>query len=231
MDRGINYENKFVFYLDILGFKEQIKASTNSAQQINDIYNALCFKDFHFAFIDKKPPKDWKTSEFSDHIVVSFLKADTLRISLIFEIIINLIHHKMNSRGALTFGQIYHDDEIVFGPALVEAYEIESKLANYPRVLATEAVLNKLLENESSYFIQDNDGAVYMDYFNSILNLPYWGDDKESTSLHYFDNLKKAINSIPKDDIKTKNKFGWMKNKYNEAIESLFPDKIDELRI
>jgi hypothetical protein len=38
-------------------------------------------------------------------------------------------------RGAVTVGLIHHDEHIVFGPALNRAYELESKVAIYPRIL------------------------------------------------------------------------------------------------
>lgn len=38
-------------------------------------------------------------------------------------------------RGAVTVGAIHHDQHIVFGPALNRAYELESKVAFYPRIL------------------------------------------------------------------------------------------------
>jgi hypothetical protein len=38
-------------------------------------------------------------------------------------------------RGAVTIGDIVHDDSIVFGPALNRAYELESQQAIYPRII------------------------------------------------------------------------------------------------
>lgn len=38
-------------------------------------------------------------------------------------------------RGAVTIGEVYHDDRSVFGPALVWAYELESKVAQNPRII------------------------------------------------------------------------------------------------
>ena len=41
-------------------------------------------------------------------------------------------------RGGITVGQLCHKDNIVYGPAMVEAYELESKSAIYPRVIVSE---------------------------------------------------------------------------------------------
>ena len=38
-------------------------------------------------------------------------------------------------RGGVTVGNILHDDDVVFGPALNRAYELESKVAKFPRIV------------------------------------------------------------------------------------------------
>jgi hypothetical protein len=38
-------------------------------------------------------------------------------------------------RGAIALGKLYHDDEMVFGDALVRAYELETSVARFPRIL------------------------------------------------------------------------------------------------
>jgi hypothetical protein len=38
-------------------------------------------------------------------------------------------------RGAICSGLLYHDKRVVFGPALIKAYEMESTIAKYPRII------------------------------------------------------------------------------------------------
>ncbi|PDZ55088.1 hypothetical protein CON15_23105 [Bacillus cereus] len=49
-------------------------------------------------------------------------------------------------RGGLAVGLLCHNDNIVYGPAMVEAYELESKLAIYPRVVVKENDLKYIFE-------------------------------------------------------------------------------------
>src|SRR5207247_8133658 len=42
-------------------------------------------------------------------------------------------------RGALSVGDLYVDDQIVFGPALMEAYRAEQQRAVFPRVILCES--------------------------------------------------------------------------------------------
>lgn len=41
-------------------------------------------------------------------------------------------------RGAVVIGDLYNDKIIIFGPAMLEAYELESKKAIYPRIIIEE---------------------------------------------------------------------------------------------
>ena len=61
-------------------------------------------------------------------------------------------------RGALTEGLICLTDEIVFGPALVEAYRLESKTSIVPRVVITE-LLYGLLRQPSAGQARPSDAA------------------------------------------------------------------------
>lgn len=46
-----------------------------------------------------------------------------------------LLRHGFFVRGAITQNLMYHTGQIAIGPALVRAYELESKVAIYPRVI------------------------------------------------------------------------------------------------
>jgi hypothetical protein len=53
---------------------------------------------------------------------------------------ISLIQRGISVRGAISSGKLFHNEAIVFGPALVEAVELE-KLAMYPRVILSREIL------------------------------------------------------------------------------------------
>src|SRR4051794_26916634 len=46
-------------------------------------------------------------------------------------------------RGGMDFGELYHQDGVVFGEALVRAYNLE-KSARVPRVLVSDSIIAKL---------------------------------------------------------------------------------------
>src|SRR5687767_5770696 len=47
-------------------------------------------------------------------------------------------------RGAIAVGDAYVDEIAVFGEALIEAYEGESRLARDPRIILTESAVNSV---------------------------------------------------------------------------------------
>ncbi len=80
-------------------------------------------------------------------------------------------------RGGLTVGPLYHGRDIVLGQGLVSAYRLESKKAQYPRVVIDKSVVEILLNdalptrvagfrNRIAHLLrEDNDGEVFIDYF------------------------------------------------------------------
>ena len=88
-----------------------------------------------------------KVTTFSDSIIISYPanKEDGL-----FLLLINIIHLQLELgalgimiRGGIAIGGVYHDGRMVFGPAMNEAYMLESRRAVYPRVVIFEDTLKK----------------------------------------------------------------------------------------
>jgi hypothetical protein len=66
-------------------------------------------------------------------------------------------------RGAVTIGDLYHDREVVFGPGLVRAYDLESNTAIYPRIVLDPNVVE--LAQLQVPFITFEDGVRFLDPF------------------------------------------------------------------
>ena len=45
-------------------------------------------------------------------------------------------------RGAITLGKLIHTNKYLVGPAMIHAYELESKVAKYPRVLVDAKLIS-----------------------------------------------------------------------------------------
>jgi hypothetical protein len=85
-------------------------------------------------------------------------------------------------RGGVTVGNIVKSYGQLFGPAVVRAYELESKIAIYPRIVVGEEVFEEL-ENNRGLWMHDkrdekqavrnllrtgDDGELYVDYLRVI---------------------------------------------------------------
>lgn len=140
-----------------------------------------------------------------------------------------LISNGIICRGAIAYGKFFHNNKILFGPALVDAYETESKAAMYPRIILDKSIIKSFKENKiistknrvykknvDRFLKEDLDDRLYIDYFE------YPSDKTENIHEYtmYMKKLREIIstgNKENKTDIKIK--YGWMKMKFNEALK------------
>lgn len=232
----IAYQKKVVCFLDILGFKKHIQNSTKSTENFSKLLKAIeIIKEYksteeYFSVINESQ----MITQFSDCIVVSF---DITEPSQVFYtvlslqyLIVDLLNHDILVRGGIAYGDCVHTNDMLFGPALVEAYELESVVANYPRVILQESIINETLkypnalhtqEEEKQYLEsclgKDSDGLYYVDYFHIGNEL-----DSEYDYPIYLQGLFSIItNGLDTDNISIKAKYLWMREKYNIAVESI----------
>jgi hypothetical protein len=99
--------------------------------------------------------------------------------------------HGFLGRGAITFGDHYMDESFVFGPALVEAVDLE-KQARWPRVVLDKDAVQAEMEHSRYYaqflhsaqnncLIRDEDGAVFVDPLGIYISEE---DDERSLDHH-----------------------------------------------
>jgi hypothetical protein len=68
-------------------------------------------------------------------------------------------------RGGIATGNLFHRDHILFGPALIRAYEIEQGEAKFARVLVDPPALAKTGRHEHDAVMQDHLGNWVIDPF------------------------------------------------------------------
>ena len=143
-----NYENRIVLFLDILGFKKIIEETIDKE---NENINKTSFLIETINEMIKSAELTLKettknVTQFSDSIVISFKEDDTKEIPKLFfnlqKLIANLLAREVLCRGAVSYGKLYHKDNLIFGPALVDAYETESQAALYPRIILDKSVID-----------------------------------------------------------------------------------------
>ena len=254
----MKYEDRIVVFIDILGFSEIIKSNTekNATIDIEKLINV--FNNISKAF--NLHNEYWETTKtkqgthFSDSIVISY-KVEEIEeiIPAIIDIqhlIAELINLKIILRGAITKGKLLHTDKMLFGPALIEAYEMETKKAKYPRIIFETKLINEILSLSSNKVAsnlnfrmkdlvsKDQDGFYYIDYFfnDGFLRVIKTYSDSIKQKSKFYNNYKeylKLLKSLILVGLNHKNpcvssKYQWMREKYNSAIERISKNEISQ---
>ncbi len=129
---------------------------------------------------------------------------------------------KILARGGITFGRIVineaTDDYIVFGPAVVRAYEIESNLAIYPRLIFDDEITELILISDKSSFentVMETEmrGWYYFDWIEYMKNTKSCSVDKER-----YGNISAYLREKEQErDIRIAAKYKWfLKNMWKE---------------
>jgi len=145
------YAEKYVLFMDILGFSQKVLDSKNDAsiKQEIDVILTLVYQSF-----GDYPRVGMRVTQFSDNIVCSADRsAEGLAgiIHLTLLLTSNLLMHDYPVRGGLTVGRIQHDSHFVYGPALVEAHYLESGLAKQPITLVSSEIVNDATSYGDAY--------------------------------------------------------------------------------
>lgn len=248
----MNYQNRITVFIDILGFKDLLsetvgKKGEDDSEKIEEIFSA--YKTIRDIWDLDKVESDFRKSiskkskeitTFSDCLVISFEAHEKSEVFYtLLEVkwmIMRLVYRGILCRGAITYGKLIHTKEVLFGPALAEAYILESKAALYPRVILHKDIIdlagkapsfqhNSEQEKEyvESLLEKDSDGMYYIDYFAKAqeeLDDPQYGfpDYIEKIGIKIRKGLM-GSSSVFKSDLKVK--YRWMKERYNKLIDDV----------
>jgi hypothetical protein len=237
----MKYENRIVAFIDILGFANIIENTLNKVnhEKITELFDV--FKRIRYLMGVDEPsddiPVSRKVSQFSDSIFISFLPDDEPKefgylLGELLYLHVDLAKHKILIRGGIAFGPMVHTDEIIFGPALVHAFKLESMAASSPRIILPQSLYQ--VDSEFKNLVVkpwdknklfgllslDEDDFYYLDYFDKCQKpeLGVFVEDKE-----YIQHLE-SMRDLIIEGLKTTNpgiysKYGWMKSKWNKTVQ------------
>ena len=149
----IKYEECFVAFLDILGFKNKVFETKNNKSLLNHLIETLRFNQY-FTTSDNKKINDGRKiairSYFFSDSFVFFMKENDKDLPHLFLIIRYLQDRFWESdlclRGAITKGNMYwpedKNENIILGPAMIDAYKLESQIAIYPRIILSDSLVD-----------------------------------------------------------------------------------------
>lgn len=241
----MKYETRIVAFIDILGFKQSVKKSTENKKEFNRIFKTLTeLKEF---FLEPKSEFTLKTekeygidtqiTQVSDSLIISRVIHEKGGVySMISDCsfaIHLLIEHGFLCRGAVKVGKMYHKDSILFGDAYLNAYDAEENerlpIIKFDKLLFEIVELfpgdaNKGFEKWEVDFISKNckllmTGIYYIDYFTDYDDRV--GGGEGSAYIHYSKLREIILNGlkIPKEQ-NAYEKYRWAADQFNLSAQS-----------
>lgn len=135
----LSYESRLVAFFDILGWKSEIIAAGDNPRHIARLASAVRMFNANATTIGDAGAR---LTTFSDNVVFSkpFAQSDVeWLLQSLATTQLGLAVQGFWMRGSVTVGPLHHDEHIVFGPALNRAYELESKVARFPRIVLDQS--------------------------------------------------------------------------------------------
>jgi hypothetical protein len=188
---------RYFAFLDLLGYRDLIKNDLNNGTE--DLRTKLLSA---FNSISDINESDVSIKAISDSIFLT-LNNETLGFSYFANVLkklqISFIKNGLLLRGGVAYNKHFENGKVTYSPALVEAYQVESQTAFFPRIVIHSAVIEKL-KNEGllSSIIKDRILVQHRNTFQiHFIDDTNWTDLKEQLSI-ISSNAESAINQDPK---------------------------------
>lgn len=216
------FDEYIIAYIDFLGIKEKMKndKSFEALQTLKFLLSGT--KRIANYISDINIIQNFDIKIFSDNIVIA-QKVDEEKLGNQIISLVNLVasiqFHALLQfdfwlRGGITIGELFIDNSVVWGLGLIEAYNIENSLANYPRVVLSDKLLLRYNEykkatlNLEALIKKDFDGLWFVDFIFIAPNL------KMIPRISEF--LSDKITGHSNDPDKIKQKMNWMITYFND---------------
>ena len=156
----------YVAFLDILGFKAMVDSEIKSGKgfYLKKLYN--CHLKAKSIF---ESDPELSVIQFSDSIVISRPFAKHHFDSFIKRIRTYqryLLEEELLCRGGIAVNHHFNDESFTFSAGLIDAYQVESTSAKYPRVVIAPDVIELVFPygNTSKDITKEDDGLYFVDY-------------------------------------------------------------------
>lgn len=220
----IKYNDYYVAYMDLLGFKELIR--NEKCEYIYSLFDLIkkghivdmTLNDEHFDVMDKVKYKIMSDSivlyihsDIDDALFALILSCQKLQMELL------LMDNPILLRGGIARGSLFVSEDIIYGEGLTNAYLIESSVAIYPRIVFYKDLLKsniphcKEIDNEviKFYCLEDDDELCMV---NFLFIFPWL---HSIDSVQYIENILKLCQKYIDSsyNFSVRNKYLWLKKK------------------
>ena len=238
------YTKSIVAFIDVMGVSDLLLTDSEDFNAHKAIYQALSrisgkysLDEYRKYFTELYGEFGVKSTVMSDSIVLSvnvnvpnaLAKMSMFMSEYLSELL--LLNAPFFARGAITVGNIYHEDNIVFGPALAKAVDMEKNNAVNFRCIVDKNEFNELYDTENddfkniveAYFYPEGDYYCF-DYFYRFLgfadNKVISGDNNATLFLNALGKIQRKV----RDEIRNnknkhiKSKYKYMEKYYNRTL-------------
>lgn len=251
-DKGtLLFRRSFCAYIDILGFSEKIVANDLSffSTYLNTLDKELKYIDQTHDLSGKEGFKSFELKIFTDNFVFGHPWYDEFgesELGNIFDVLshIQLTFTKSNIfvRGAVSVSDLYMDENIVLGPAIIESYKLETEKALYPRIILSNEVV-EIVKKHINYYAEHNHSPQSKEYLvdidghyfiNYLFTLFYDHHYPENIIVSELNQHKEAViqnlNTF-KDNFKLFDKYAWTAKYHNYFCDNFVLPKFPEIDI
>jgi hypothetical protein len=231
--RAPAYQRRLILFIDFLGFKEVVASTENDPDALARLVSAM---DDIGRLGEASIFRSQRVTQFSDSVVMSYRVTEPSGVfwmmNAIALTIISLAERGFLLRGAVTVGDLHHTSRHVVGPAMVRAYEMESREARYPRVIIDPAVIQhaRRRRNEDhtpddeegyvrSFMAEDADGRLFIDYISWNAVVAVAGADDLGYP-EYLATLSRLLrDGLGHEDPRVAEKYLWLHPRYLAVLD------------
>jgi len=148
------YRDKYVVFMDILGFKNLVSAADQQPAHRNTLLSILTLLKHTAA---ANPHCGLHLSQFSDCIILSADHSPQGLRDLLMSvdnIVSNLLQRNILLRGGMEVGGVHHDDDFVYGMGVNKAHELQCTKPHDPCILVSGEVCNDMKASGFGHYIE-----------------------------------------------------------------------------
>jgi hypothetical protein len=251
------FDKALVIFVDILG--SQSRNNFNELLRINELFHSELLGN-------KRQDREYAAYQrhiytFSDcaYIIYDYKNKSSSNLCALFDVallnceplLMKFLSEGLVIRGGAAYGDVYYDENknMFFGDAINRAYQYESKIAKYPRIILDEYVAEEIIKytkrvdkrykkrsiNEILNFDDhvgcivslDSDKKYYLNYFNSIQQGRDYSLIIKKSNEQFLEDIISMCNeriALFRENENVLSKYEWLKT-YAERSKNEYIDK------
>lgn len=252
---SLQYEERIVAFIDVLGWRAAVQRSVAEPELVRTLGLGLTAAQGHVyvndwiqnRFPDQRDDATPRITQFSDSLIISVQPSPigVARLTgILHSLSMTFMSYQLWLRGGIAIGPMYHQKNLAFGPAMIEAYDLEHDHAVVPRIILSDKLAEGVgpgaqiasrtdepLSHFKTWRRDSADGRRYFDFLQPIGATTMPGQYSLASTAHF----AMARNAIERGlgeftDEKIHLKYRWLADYFNSVIAEYPDTKIAALR-